>query len=252
MPIFLSCSCGKRLQVPEELAGKKVRCPGCNLVLAVPPPQFEIITAVAVPNEAVVPAAQVPPLPTALNVPPVTNERSRLPKRTIELAPVGLGRRSDYWLLEMSDEGMALIDDNDKEVMKIERVDVSLRLRFPSFWQSIKYIEFLDSLGKKRFEFEPDKEAIRKIRAYQDRVLRADPEARRKYKQRSTAVLLAGLGTLSVSGIALLVMVLAGWARNPGFRGVPVTIIGMVLGLFAMGMGLAMYLKAARLDKEET
>jgi hypothetical protein len=36
MPIFLTCDCGKRLSVPEELAGKQVRCPGCKTILPVP------------------------------------------------------------------------------------------------------------------------------------------------------------------------------------------------------------------------
>jgi len=36
MPIPLKCGCGKQLQVRDELAGKKARCPGCGTVMAVP------------------------------------------------------------------------------------------------------------------------------------------------------------------------------------------------------------------------
>jgi hypothetical protein len=33
---FLDCTCGKKLRVPDEHAGKSVRCPSCNAVLTVP------------------------------------------------------------------------------------------------------------------------------------------------------------------------------------------------------------------------
>ena len=38
----LSCSCGKKLSVPDEYAGKQVKCPGCESIIGVP----EIIEAV--------------------------------------------------------------------------------------------------------------------------------------------------------------------------------------------------------------
>jgi multidrug resistance efflux pump len=36
MPISLTCECGKQLRVKEELAGKRVKCPGCQEILMVP------------------------------------------------------------------------------------------------------------------------------------------------------------------------------------------------------------------------
>ena len=37
MPIRVDCaSCGKKLQVPDSTAGKRVKCPGCQAVLVVP------------------------------------------------------------------------------------------------------------------------------------------------------------------------------------------------------------------------
>src|SRR5688572_15973398 len=35
MPIRLNCPCGKKLQVADQLAGKRTRCPGCDRVLSV-------------------------------------------------------------------------------------------------------------------------------------------------------------------------------------------------------------------------
>lgn len=39
MPITLSCGCGKKLRVKDELAGRKVKCPGCAAVIAVVAPE---------------------------------------------------------------------------------------------------------------------------------------------------------------------------------------------------------------------
>lgn len=36
MPIQFACQCGKKLQVKDELGGRKVRCPGCSEVITIP------------------------------------------------------------------------------------------------------------------------------------------------------------------------------------------------------------------------
>ena len=41
MPIQVSCNCGRSLRVKDELAGRKVRCPGCEAVLPVPKPSVD-------------------------------------------------------------------------------------------------------------------------------------------------------------------------------------------------------------------
>jgi hypothetical protein len=42
MPITVACECGKQLRVKEELAGKKIRCPGCQAIVAVPAADAEM------------------------------------------------------------------------------------------------------------------------------------------------------------------------------------------------------------------
>jgi hypothetical protein len=37
--VIVACSCGKRLKAKAELAGKKVKCPGCSAVLVIPAPK---------------------------------------------------------------------------------------------------------------------------------------------------------------------------------------------------------------------
>jgi hypothetical protein len=39
MPIEVICSCGKRLTAPDNMAGKRGRCPFCGNVIVMPAPQ---------------------------------------------------------------------------------------------------------------------------------------------------------------------------------------------------------------------
>jgi hypothetical protein len=41
MPIALSCPCGRALNIKDEFAGRKIRCPACKSVLAVPAAEKE-------------------------------------------------------------------------------------------------------------------------------------------------------------------------------------------------------------------
>ena len=45
MPIPLKCPCGKKLQVKDELAGRRVKCPACGGAITVPAPEpeFEVV-----------------------------------------------------------------------------------------------------------------------------------------------------------------------------------------------------------------
>src|SRR5215510_12255854 len=62
MPIQVACSCGKKLHVRDELAGKKIRCPVCGGVLAV---------------DAATPAAsKSPPVPAGPTAPPAVPDQA--------------------------------------------------------------------------------------------------------------------------------------------------------------------------------
>ena len=41
MSIKLKCACGKALSIKDELAGRRVKCPGCQTLLRVPKPKVE-------------------------------------------------------------------------------------------------------------------------------------------------------------------------------------------------------------------
>ena len=58
MPIQLSCGCGKKLRVKDELGGKRIKCPDCAKVIQVPAADLPE------PEEAILDVAP-PPLPPA-------------------------------------------------------------------------------------------------------------------------------------------------------------------------------------------
>lgn len=52
MSLFFKCpNCDKNLKIPDELAGKRVKCPGCSQVVNVPP-MGHVTAEAAAPNEA--------------------------------------------------------------------------------------------------------------------------------------------------------------------------------------------------------
>ncbi|AWM41815.1 hypothetical protein GobsT_70730 [Gemmata obscuriglobus] len=70
MPIMFDCGCGKTLRVPDQHAGKHVKCPACNGVAAVPAaepePTFEIVDDTAAPP-APSPKVRGKPVPARVN-----------------------------------------------------------------------------------------------------------------------------------------------------------------------------------------
>jgi Scramblase len=69
VPISLTCDCGKKLTVKDELAGKRVRCPGCQATLTVAAAK----SPAAMPKAAVGPQQKNGP-PRAAAPPPVEEE----------------------------------------------------------------------------------------------------------------------------------------------------------------------------------
>src|SRR4051812_10676226 len=73
-------SCDKKLQVKDELAGRKVKCPGCQTVVAVPAAKVKTAPRKAEDNERVSPAPSKGPAhgerPAKKNVRPARKEES--------------------------------------------------------------------------------------------------------------------------------------------------------------------------------
>jgi hypothetical protein len=68
MPISVTCRCGKRLRVKDELAGKRVKCPACGAVLPTPnSPAAKVVTLPKEPSRAASAAPEEPASNAAAN-----------------------------------------------------------------------------------------------------------------------------------------------------------------------------------------
>jgi hypothetical protein len=67
MPIRISCDCGRALRLRDECAGKRIRCPECQKVLAVPEAVVETsgfnVEQNPKPNQSVSTRPKEPPIP---------------------------------------------------------------------------------------------------------------------------------------------------------------------------------------------
>ena len=81
MPISLSCGCGRALRLRDEYAGKRIRCPECQTVLAVPDSDVE--TSGFIVDESPQASSSIstrPPEPPARQRPPRDDDDDR-PRR---------------------------------------------------------------------------------------------------------------------------------------------------------------------------
>jgi hypothetical protein len=259
MPIVFVCSCGKRLQVGEASAGKKVRCPVCGQVSTAPaqiaPEDAEPLQVLPVvrpaPSEEFAPQrrspVRPPPLPPAASLPrPEAGGATVI--EVVDLTLAASKGKGEPWQLEMGQDEVRLIDATGGIAVRFDRSDANNRFSFPSFWFSIKHLQVADEKDHK-FPFYPDKSAVIQIRTYLERALREDPEARRKLRQRGLWVILTGLISclLGAGGLTFLV-VIAGRGQRPEFVG---SIVGIVIGLALVGSGIRMCRKAARMDRQQ-
>ena len=68
-----SCTCGRLLQVPDSLSGKRVRCPACGVVLSAPGPVLPVAVVWQDPSPPPPPQAapDLPPTVEEIHTPPV-------------------------------------------------------------------------------------------------------------------------------------------------------------------------------------
>ena len=125
MPTLVTCSCGKKLNVRDELVGKKVKCPACGGILEV----AAALVAEEVPEvEETPPARKPPPVPgTTRSAPPPrakdeprpTAEEDR-PAAKNDLGVFRCTGGGQSRLLCLTDEGAFFADADKKTIKRIE------------------------------------------------------------------------------------------------------------------------------------
>ncbi len=98
MPVKHTCSCGKVLQIKDELMGKKLKCPGCQKVFvaggAAPPPGPAKGAAAAKPAP---PAPAKPKVPAKPAAPPPAAKGAPMPKRPLAPKPPPPAEEEDFF-----------------------------------------------------------------------------------------------------------------------------------------------------------
>lgn len=97
MPIHVICpKCKKPLTAPDSMAGKKVKCPGCQAVMNVPAgiPAYQGETKLAVKTSAPPPAPQAPAPPAARGGNACPKCKKGLPEDAIICTDCGINIRT--------------------------------------------------------------------------------------------------------------------------------------------------------------
>ena len=86
---------------------------------------------------------------------------------------------SETWLLKRGRKGLVLLDEDEQVVTSIPAGEASLRILFPSFWASRKYLVISGKNGE-NFLFEPRQKALANIRTLVDDCARKPIRRRRR------------------------------------------------------------------------
>lgn len=76
MPLAVQCSCGKKMKVRDELAGKRVKCPGCGGVVKVSAAVEEADDVPVKVKSSPPPRVKEEPAPKVKTPPPLTDEET--------------------------------------------------------------------------------------------------------------------------------------------------------------------------------
>lgn len=142
--------------------------------------------------------------------------------------------RGRVWRLQDTPEALVLVNHKGQVVASIEPAEAGLRIRLPSFWQSIANIVILDESEEVVGAFEPKPRTVARVKALIEGAHgQASPAAASKMREKAFWSLIVGIVLLGLGlVITLATFVLAG----PGGTFVVTT------GLIGVGLaGIARY-----------
>jgi hypothetical protein len=152
------------------------------------------------------------------------------------------------WEFRRSKDGMNVTDPDGRLVCWFPHDKANDRFALPSFWRSIKNINFTTDKGA-LITFEPDKTDVRIVRQYlDDALLAGGVESVTRLRNKSLASLAGGLLLAAVCVVLLIVL-------DPGFeagqqqrrRHVKPLLVGVIVGLALFGGGTYGLVRSGRL-----
>jgi hypothetical protein len=148
----------------------------------------------------------------------------------------------ERWILERTRKGLVLLDDDDEVVTSIPTGEAGLRIRFPSFWASNKFLVVVGKKGE-LFLFEPKPKALDIVRDLVEDCADADPAATAAaFKAKAKRDLLIGGGSFLL-GVILTCLSFMFASSNGKF----LVMTGFLfVGLFEIGRGIYFANKASQ------
>jgi hypothetical protein len=143
------------------------------------------------------------------------------------------------WEFRKHKGGMDVIDPNGRLVCWFSHEQANERFALPSFWRSVKNINFTTDKGA-LIEFEPDRQDVRIVKKYLDDALLAGGiEGLRRFRNRALLCIAGGLALTSLC-VALTVLVDPAFAGpDHGRRRVSRSfIVGGIFGIGLLGWGV--------------
>jgi hypothetical protein len=154
----------------------------------------------------------------------------------------------EEWELRRTDQGFELRDANGQVAVIVPAADASHRIRFPSFWASVTFLE-VRTPDDHPHCFKPEKETVTQVRAAVDEALGQNPdEAAAVLRKKAVRNLSIGLLCL-VAGAAISIATFLHAVAQPG-GGTYVVTTGLFGGaVWGIASGLYWYSKAGKIGR---
>jgi hypothetical protein len=151
----------------------------------------------------------------------------------------------ERWILERTRKGLVLLDEDEEVVTSIPTAEAGLRIRFPSFWASNKYLVVVGKKGE-QFPFEPKPKALDIVRDLVADCADADPAATAAaFKAKAKRDLLIGGGSFLLGVVITCLSFMF-----PSSNGKFVMMTGLIfVGLLEIGRGIYFANKASQLGR---
>ncbi len=155
-------------------------------------------------------------------------------------------RKGTEWLLVTTRRGLQLRNEEDVAVLNVPAAEAGLRIKFPSFWASVRYLTILDEDGT-MFLFEPDKKTVARVQELVAECLGdAGQDAVAALRRHANRSLLIGAG-LFVAGVVLTIVSMM-TAKPEGEYFIMTGLLGV--GLISVVRGIYLHVKAGHLQSQ--
>jgi hypothetical protein len=159
---------------------------------------------------------------------------------------IGEGSEKGKWVFEPYKGGMSVFDPDGNEVCWFPHAEANDCFSLPSFWRSIKHIEFTRDGSAVRFD--PDRRSVAKLKDYLEEAIASQgAEAVERFRRNGWInVFIGALTILMAGGIIGVFYNFLGMRNRPGGY----VVGGMILGgIGEVAWGISALMRARRVSR---